>query len=247
MADSPFLSIVIPAHNEEQRLPKTLEQVIEFLDQQAYSGEIVVVENGSSDRTLEIAQEYARRIPQLRVLSLEQRGKGLAVKTGMLAARGSYRFFADADLSMPISEVNRFIPPAQPDAEVTIGSREAPGAVRFGEPQYRHLTGRIFNAIVRLLALPGLEDSQCGFKCFRGDIADEIFPLQTIPGWSFDVEVLFIARRRGYHIVEVGIPWYFNPGSKIRVVHDSLRMFLDLWNIRWNARNGRYNQAGPTS
>lgn len=244
MTDSPYLSIIIPAHNEEQRLPQTLEQVAGFLDQQSYIGEIVVVENGSSDQTLEIAREHARRIPYLRVLHSDQRGKGLAVRMGMLAARGAYRFFADADLSMPIAEVNRFIPPALPGVEVAIGSREAPGAVRYAEPQYRHLTGRVFNTIVRVLALPGLEDTQCGFKCFRGDIADEVFALQTIPGWSFDVEVLFIARRRGYRIVEVGIPWYYNAGSKVRVVRDSLRMFLDLLNIRRNAWVGRYGRAG---
>lgn len=243
MTDTPFLSIVIPAHNEEQRLPQTLEQVAGFLNQQPYTGEIVVVENGSSDRTLEIAREHARHIPYLRVLHSDQRGKGLAVRMGMLAARGAYRFFADADLSMPIAEVNRFIPPALPGVEVAIGSREAPGAVRYDEPQYRHLTGRVFNTIVRILALPGLEDTQCGFKCFRGDIADEVFALQTIPGWSFDVEVLFIARRRGYRIVEVGIPWYYNAGSKVRVVRDSLRMFLDLLNIRRNAWVGRYGRA----
>lgn len=243
MTDTPYLSIIIPAHNEEQRLPQTLEQIAGFLSQQAYSGEIVLVENGSSDRTLEIAREHAQRIPCLRVLHSDQRGKGLAVKMGMLAARGNYRFFADADLSMPIAEVNRFIPPALPEVEVAIGSREAPGAVRYDEPQYRHLTGRVFNTIVRVLALPGLEDTQCGFKCFRGDIADEVFALQTIPGWSFDVEVLFIARRRGYRIVEVGIPWYFNAGSKVRVVRDSLRMFLDLLNIRCNAWAGRYGRA----
>ncbi|TLN08509.1 glycosyltransferase family 2 protein [bacterium] len=236
----PYLSIIIPAHNEEQRLPRTLEQVTAFLNRQAYRGEIIVVENGSSDRTLEIAQYFSSRIPNLRVLHSEQRGKGLAVKMGMLASRGQYRFFADADLSMPIDEVNRFIPPVMPDAEVVIGSREAPGAVRFDEPSYRHVTGRVFNNIVRLLALPGLEDTQCGFKCFRGDIADEVFPLQTIPGWTFDVEVLFIARRRGYRIVEVGIPWYFNADSKIRVARDSLRMFFDLINIRFNAWTGRY-------
>ncbi|TLN27926.1 glycosyltransferase family 2 protein [bacterium] len=236
--------MVIPAHNEEQRLPQTLEQIADFLKRQAYAGEIVVVENGSSDRTLEIAREYARRIPYLRVLHSDLRGKGLAVQMGILAARGTYRFFADADLSMPIDEVNRFIPPALPDVEVAIGSREAPGAVRYDEPNYRHLTGRVFNTIVRLLALPGLEDTQCGFKCFRGDIADEVFPLQTIPGWSFDVEVLFIARRRGYRIVEVGIPWYFNPGSKIRVLQDSLRMFVDLLTIRRNALAGRYGRPG---
>jgi len=238
----PYLSIIIPAHNEEQRLPHTLEQVADFLSRQDFSSEIIVVENGSSDRTLALAQTYAQRMPNLRVLHSAERGKGLAVKMGMLAARGRYRFFADADLSMPIAEVARFIPPALPDAQVAIGSREAPGAVRYDEPSYRHVTGRVFNTIVRLLALPGLEDTQCGFKCFRGDIADEVFPLQTISGWTFDVEVLFIARRRGYRIVEVGIPWYFNADSKIRVARDASRMFLDLINIRLNAWAGRYER-----
>lgn len=240
--DLPYLSIIIPAHNEEQRLPHTLEQVADFLSRQDFSSEIIVVENGSSDRTLALAQIYAQRIPNLRVLHSTERGKGLAVNMGMLAARGRYRFFADADLSMPIAEVARFIPPALPDAQVAIGSREAPGAVRYDEPSYRHVTGRVFNTIVRLLALPGLEDTQCGFKCFRGDIADEVFPLQTISGWTFDVEVLFIARRRGYRIVEVGIPWYFNADSKIRVARDASRMFLDLINIRLNAWAGRYER-----
>jgi len=240
--DLPYLSIIIPAHNEEQRLPHTLEQIADFLSQQDFSSEIIVIENGSSDSTLALAQIYAQRIPNLRVLHSAERGKGLAVKMGMLAARGRYRFFADADLSMPIAEVARFIPPALPDAQVAIGSREAPGAVRYDEPSYRHVTGRVFNTIVRLLALPGLEDTQCGFKCFRGDIADEVFPLQTISGWTFDVEVLFIARRRGYRIVEVGIPWYFNADSKIRVARDASRMFLDLINIRLNAWAGRYER-----
>jgi len=238
----PYLSIIIPAHNEEQRLPRTLEQIADFLSRQQFSSEIIVVENGSSDRTLALAQSFAQRIPNLRVLHSDQRGKGLAVKMGMLAARGLYRFFADADLSMPIAEVSRFIPPALPDVEVAIGSREAPGAVRYGEPPYRHVTGRVFNTIVRLLALPGLEDTQCGFKCFRSDIVDEVFPLQTISGWTFDVEVLFVARRHGYRIVEVGIPWYFNADSKVRVARDSLRMFLDLLKIRWNALTGRYRR-----
>ncbi len=238
----PYLSIIIPAHNEEQRLPHTLEQVADFLSRQDFSSEIIVVENGSSDRTLALAQAYAQRMPNLRVLHSAERGKGLAVKMGMLAARGRYRFFADADLSMPIAEVVRFIPPALPDVQVAIGSREAPGAVRYDEPSYRHVTGRVFNTIVRVLALPGLEDTQCGFKCFRGDIADEVFPLQTISGWTFDVEVLFIARRRGYHIAEVGIPWYFNADSKVRVTRDASRMFLDLINIRLNAWAGRYER-----
>ena len=114
--------------------------------------------------------------------------------------------------------------------------------MRYDEPSYRHVTGRVFNTIVRVLALPGLEDTQCGFKCFRGDIADEVFPLQTISGWTFDVEVLFIARRRGYRIAEVGIPWYFNADSKVRVARDASRMFLDLINIRLNAWAGRYER-----
>ena len=125
---------------------------------------------------------------------------------------------------------------------IAIGSREAPGAVRYNEPYYRHLSGRVFNTLVRWLALPGLQDSQCGFKCFRGDIAEEIFPLQTNTGWAFDVEVLFIARQRGYRIVEVPIPWYFNSDSQIRMLRDSWRMVRDLLLIRLNSLQGKYRR-----
>lgn len=236
----PFLSLVFPAHNEEGRLPATLDQTVEFLNAQNYSSEILIVENGSSDRTLEIAYDYAGRIPNLRVIHEDARGKGRAVRTGMLAAQGDYRMFLDVDLSMPIGEVNRFIPPALADMDIAIGSREAPGAVRYDEPPYRHFVGRGFNLLVRLMALPGLQDSQCGFKCFRGALADELFPLQTTMGWSFDVEVLFIARKRGYRIVEIPIAWYFNPQSKVRVVQASFQMFADLWAIRRNAWQGKY-------
>lgn len=236
----PFLSIILPAHNEEVRLPKTLAEIDAFVHGQSFSVEVVVVENGSSDRTLALAEEHAARLPYLRVIHEERRGKGLAVRTGMLAAQGQYRIFCDVDFSMPVGEILRFIPPQLPNSQVAIGSREAPGAVRYGEPYYRHLSGRVFNTLVRWLALPGLQDTQCGFKCFRGDIADEIFPLQTNTGWTFDVEVLFIARRHGYQIVEVPIPWYFNPDSKIRMLHDSWRMVLDLLAIRRNGRAGLY-------
>lgn len=238
---TPFLSIIIPAHNEERRLPATLEQVYQFLQTQPYTAEIIVVENGSHDRTLEVAQEFCKRIPILRVIHEEARGKGLAVKRGMLEARGEYRFFGDADLSMPIAEVNRFIPPQLPDMDIAIGSREAHGAVRYDEPHYRHWIGRAFNTLVRWLALPGLNDTQCGFKCFRAAVAEEIFPLQTFIGMSFDVEVLFAARRRGYRIVEVPIPWYFNPDSRVRIFRDSLRMGLDLFTIRLNAWRKLYD------
>lgn len=238
--ENPFLSIILPAHNEEQRLPKTLAEVSDFVQTLPFLAEVVVVENGSQDRTLELARQEAERFPFLKVIHEEQRGKGRAVRVGMLAGRGQYRMFCDVDFSMPVKEISRFIPPALPDCQVAIASREAPGAVRYGEPYYRHLSGRVFNALVRWLALPGVQDSQCGFKCFRGDIADEIFPLQTIDGWTFDVEVLFIARRHGYKVVEVPIPWYYNPGSKIRMLRDSWKMMLDLLTIRRNGRSGLY-------
>lgn len=239
--DTPFLSLVIPAHNEESRLPATLEQVFAFLTLQNYAAEVIVVENGSTDRTLEIAQGFASRHTQLKVIHTDERGKGLAVKQGMLAARGAFRFFADADFSMPVSEINRFLPPALPDCDIVIASRETPGAVRYNEPFRRHLSGRIFNALIRLVVLPGLDDTQCGFKCFRARVAEEIFPRQTMPGWSFDVELLYIARRKGYRIKEIGIPWYFNPETKVSLVRDSLRMASDLFTIRRNARRGLYD------
>jgi glycosyltransferase involved in cell wall biosynthesis len=190
---------------------------------------------------LEIAQSFTSPHNHLRVFHTDERGKGLAVKQGMLAARGEFRFFADADFSMPVSEINRFLPPAMPDCDIVIASRETPGAVRYNEPFRRHLSGRIFNALIRLIVLPGLDDTQCGFKCFRARVAEEIFPRQTMPGWSFDVELLYIARRKGYRIKEIGIPWYFNPETKVSLVRDSVRMASDLFAIRRNARRGVYD------
>ena len=238
----PFLSIIIPAYNEEGRLPKTLVRIFTFLEQQPYSAEVLVVENGSQDRTREVAQEYTRKYAGLRVLHNETRGKGWAVREGMLAAHGEYLFMADADLSMPIEEINHFLPPALSDFDIAIASREAPGAVRYEEPEYRHLVGRVYNLMIRLLALPDLHDTQCGFKCFRADVAADLFRRQTLIGWSFDVEILFMARKRGYKIVELPIPWYFNPDSKVHVLRDSLQMGLDLIKIRLNQLRGVYDQ-----
>ncbi len=240
---NPFLSIIFPAHNEEKRLPKTLEQTLTFLSAQPYPGEVIVVENGSQDRTLEIAQDFARQVSCLRVLQETQRGKGRAVQRGMLEAKGAYRFFCDVDLSMPIDEVSRFIPPALEGADVAIASREGPGAVRYNEPFYRHFVGRGFNTLVRWMALPRLNDTQCGFKCFTARAVEDLFPCQTLMGWSFDVEILFIALRRGYRIVEISIPWYFNPDSKVRVLQDSLRMGLDILSIHQKAGRGCYEPA----
>ena len=236
---NPFLSIIIPAHNEENRLPETLAQVVEFIEKQTYSVEVLVVENASRDKTLQIAQDFASRYPFIQAIHEELPGKGRAVRTGMLTAKGEHRFFADADLSMPIGEVTRFLPP-EIDIPIAIASREAPGAIRYDEPAYRHITGRVFNSLIRSLVLPGLQDTQCGFKMFRAEVAEELFKRQTLMGWSFDVELLYIASLRGLPILEIPIPWYFNPESKVNVLRDSWRMFRDLLVIRRNGRLGKY-------
>jgi glycosyltransferase involved in cell wall biosynthesis len=236
----PLLSIVIPALNEEGRLPGALGTIFHFLERQSYSAEVLVIDNGSTDRTSEIAAELSRAHPQLHLLRDPRRGKGLALRKGMLAACGEYRFICDADLSMPIEEVNRFLPPVLEGCDIAIASREAPGAVRYGEPPYRHWLGRVFNGLVRLLAVPGFQDTQCGFKCFRAAVAEDLFGVQRLDGWTFDVEVLFIGLRRGYRIAEVPIRWYYNPGSRVRPVRDSLVMFADLFRIRRNWRRGLY-------
>lgn len=238
----PFLSIIIPAHNEERRLPKTLERVLAYLERQPYTAEVLVVENGSQDATFDIAQDFARRYANLRALQVPARGKGLAVRHGMLAAGGAYRFLCDADLSMPIEELARFLPPQLEGYDIAIASREAPGAIRYGEPAYRHFVGRVFNHLVRWLAVPGFHDTQCGFKCFRGEVAEDLFAVQRLTGLGFDVEVLFIAQRRGYRIVEVPIPWYFDPDSRVRLVRDSLAMFSDILRVHWNWRRGAYER-----
>jgi len=243
---TPFLSIIIPAHNEETRLPDTLTQVLAFSAKQSYALEVLIVENGSQDHSLQIAQEFASGNPQLKVLQNEQSGKGRAVRQGMLAAKGDYRFMCDVDLSMPVEEINRFLPPSLHHDEIAIASREALGAIRYDEPYYRHFVGRIYNSLIRSLALPGLQDTQCGFKCFPSKTAEDVFPRQTMTGWSFDVEILFIARLLGYRVVEIPIQWYYNPHSKISVVRDSFKMGIDLLTIRLNALQGVYTRRNAT-
>lgn len=233
---TPFLSVIIPAFNEEHRLPDTLEQVLGFLQDQPYGSEIVVVENASRDKTYQVAEDFAQShnsqdLP-IHVIREHNQGKGFAVKRGMYAAAGEYRFMCDADLSMPVTEISRFFPPMLEDFDISIASREAPGAIRYNEPAYRHFVGRIFNTLIRILALPGLNDTQCGFKCFKAGIAEDLFQDIQITGWSFDVELLFLAQQRGYRIKEIPIPWYYNPDSHISVVKDSFQMAIDIFKIR---------------
>jgi dolichyl-phosphate beta-glucosyltransferase len=238
----PLLSIIIPAHNEENRLPRSLEQVFAFLATQSYEAEVLVVENGSTDRTLEMAQDYLARHSNLRVLHEPGRGKGLAVRRGMLEARGQYRFMCDADLSMPIEEVNKFLPPQQSGFDVAIGSREVRGAVRYDEPFYRHFGGRLINFLIRVLILPRLQDTQCGFKCFHAEVAEDLFGRQLMDGWSFDIEVLYLAEQSGYKIAEVPVHWYYRPESKVSAMRDAYRMVSDIFQIRANMRHGLYNR-----
>jgi dolichyl-phosphate beta-glucosyltransferase len=236
----PLLSIIVPAHNEEQRLPGSLEKVVAFLEEQAYDAEVVVVENASQDNTAGVVEEFMARHPFISLIKEERRGKGLAVNLGMMAAQGEYLFICDADLSMPIEEVAKFLPPALEDYDVAIASREVEGARRYGEPTYRHLMGRVFNLLVRLLAVPGFQDTQCGFKCFRREVARDIFSYQTMDGWGFDVEVLFIAQKRGYRIVEVPINWYYMANSRVSPVKDTLSMLRELLKVRLNDWRGMY-------
>ena len=238
----PFLSLVIPAYNEESRLPDTLTVILDYLGRQPYTWEIVVADDGSFDATATIVRDIATRSgADIRVLDLPHRGKGWAVRNGMLAARGQYRCLCDADLSMPIAQLARLLPSDELDgADIVIGSREATGAQRIGEPIRRHLTGRVFNALTRLLAVPGIADTQCGFKVFSARAAEVLFPLQTIDGFCFDVELLFLARRLEFSVTEVGIEWHWHAESKVNFLRDTHQMVRDLLLVRWHWLTGRY-------
>ena len=237
----PFLSIIIPAYNEENRLPATLTDVGSFLNQQPYAAEAWIIDNNSSDRTAEIIQQFSRDNPLIQGIFERKQGKGAAVKTGMLKAQGEYLFMCDADLSMPISEVNKFLPPTLNDVDIAIASREAKGAIRYDEPLIRHLGGRLMNWLIQIFALPGLNDTQCGFKCFSADVARDLFTNQTLPGWAFDIELLYIARQRGYSIKEIPIPWRFSSESKVNAVQDAIIILRDILTIRQNHKRGLYD------
>lgn len=244
--DTPFLSIVIPALNEEHRLPPTLTKIDAFLEAQDFTYEVIVVDNGSTDNTRKVVENYAQTHPYIQFIQLKERGKGRAVKAGMLAADGDYRFICDADLSMPIEEIAKFLPQQGSDADVLIGSREGEGANRVGEPEYRHMIGRILNTIVKLTAISEFEDTQCGFKMFKREAAEDLFSVQQMNGIGFDVELIYIALRRGYKIVDVPITWHYDPDSRMRLFQDSLYILMEIWQIRQNWRKGVYERENPT-
>jgi dolichyl-phosphate beta-glucosyltransferase len=236
-----FLSVIIPAYNEEGRLPDSLRQIGAFLGQQAFRSEVLVVDDGSTDGTARVVEDAARQPNGPRLVRVPHGGKGHACKAGILTARGQWLFLCDSDLSMPIEELARLLPHMNAAHEIVIASREVDGAQRHGEPPYRHVMGRGFNWLVQTMAVRGIRDTQCGFKAFRATAARELVAVQTISGWAFDVELLYVARKRGYRIREVGINWYHRGQSKVRPVHDAVAMFREVWQIQLNDRRGAYD------
>jgi glycosyltransferase involved in cell wall biosynthesis len=234
------LSIVVPAFNEERRLAATLATLCDYLGRQPWDWEVRVVDDGSVDDTARIAESFSLTQPRVVLQREPHRGKGGAVKAGLAAAPSAYRFICDADLSMPVDEIGRFLPPLASGFDVAIGSREGKLARRVGEPAYRHFAGRVFNFIVQRLALPGIEDSQCGFKMFTAEAASAIFPRVTVEGWAFDVEVLTIARQQRLGVIEVPIEWHYRADSQLSILKDGAGMLRELLRIKWRVFRGVY-------
>lgn len=239
------LSVVVPAYNEEARLPRTLERIRDYLRRAHPSSEIIVVDDGSTDRTPEVVRAMQKEMPELHLLlNGENRGKGCSVRTGMLAARGEIALFTDADLSAPIEEAAKLLE-ALASADVAIGSRALDRRlIQVHQSPARELAGIFFNRMVRLATGLPFEDTQCGFKAFRTDRTRIVFEQQRIEDFGFDPEILFLAQRHGLRIVEIPLLWAHDPRTKLHVVRDSLLMFAGLWQIRWNAMLGRYPHRG---
>jgi len=237
MTGVPHLSIIVPAYNEHARIAETLRDLSRALDALPTPWEIRVVDDGSTDDTVGIVRRAMNRDERIVLQEEPHRGKGGAVRSGMLAARGDLRFMCDADLSMPPREIARFIDAVPATSDVAIGSRELPGAVRVAEPTHRHWMGRGFNWLVRATTLPGIHDTQCGFKMFSAAAAEAIFPQVTTDGWAFDIEVLAIARHLGLRVREIPVEWHYGAVSRVSPVRDALGMTRELWAIRRRMRN----------
>ncbi len=230
-----MVSVIVAAYNEEKRLPGTLCRIAEYLNQQEMPFEIIVVDDGSSDRTSSVSHELASQIENISIIRYEiNKGKGYALRTGVLASRGDVVLFTDADLSTPIEELSRLLPFLEENAcEVAIGTRalELSRIIR-RQPWWRQCMGRIFNRIVRFFVLDGFSDTQCGFKLFAGDVARRLFGSARIDRFAFDVEILGLALNLGYRVLEVPITWVNSPASKVNPILDSLQMLRDLAKIR---------------
>lgn len=229
------LSVVIPCYNEEKRIGKTLDRVIDYLKGQSYSSEIRVIDDGSYDNTLNICKSYLEKFPQFYINNISNNhGKGYAVRVGMLASKGEFVLFSDADLSTPIEEVEKLYQSMKNNkADIAIGSRSLPESeIIRHQPWYRETMGKIFNKFVQQWAIPGIIDTQCGFKLFHQKVINQIFSRQKLWGFAFDVEILYIARQLGYRIAEVPIRWENSPTSKVNPIIDATKMLIELRKIR---------------
>ncbi len=238
------LSIVVPAYNEEQRLAPTLIKLDAFLRTQPLRYEIVVVDDGSKDKTCDVVTAHMETIPGLRLVrQFPNRGKGAAVRMGMLQARGQIRVMCDADGSMPAEELPKLLAPLiNCEAEIAIGSRYAEGAkTDVKQPFYRVLWSRLCNRVIQKSLVPGVRDTQCGFKAFTAESARDLFRYGRIDGWAFDLEILALARRRGYGIAEVGVEWKDDGRSRVNPLKDIWKVINEAMTIRKNLKSGVYN------
>ena len=245
MNEGIYLSVVVPAYNEERRIGKTLAAMRQFLDQQPYHYEVLVVNDGSRDTTSAVVLIIAEGWPELKLISNPiNQGKGAAVKQGILAARGEYILFSDADNATPIEQVDKLLPYIS-QYPVVMGSRYCPGArVYIKQSRHRILLSRASNLLIRIIAVPGIHDTQCGFKLFEQRAGKNIFANVKLTRFGFDFEVLVIARHLGYTFKEVGIDWYNDMESKVRTGRESLRTLKDLMLVKWNLLRGAYSKAG---
>jgi len=237
------LSIVIPAFNEERRLPKAIEQIGSYLSARPLRAEILVVDDGSSDATLKLVESYRGKYPALRLISNDQnRGKGFSVRHGMLEARGEITLFTDADLSTPIEEADKLLAVLREnDFDAAIGSRALDRSlIEVHQSAFRERAGAFFNQLVRHITGIEFSDTQCGFKAFRRERTRIIFEQQRIERFGFDPEILYLAKRHGLRVAEIPVRWSHDAGSKVNVVGDGIRMFLELLVIRWNSLRGFY-------
>jgi dolichyl-phosphate beta-glucosyltransferase len=240
------LSIVIPAYNEERRLPNTLASIRAYLQNRPYRAEILVVDDGSTDRTPEIVTACRKKYPGLRLVSNgRNRGKGFSVRHGMLEARGEIALFSDADLSTPIEEADKLLAALREEGyDGAIGSRAVDRSlIEVHQSAIREQAGIFFNRLVRWITGIEFSDTQCGFKAFRRERARIIFEQQRVERFGFDPEILFLAKRHGLNVAEVPVRWSHDSGSKVNVVADGVRMFLELLFVRWNAMRGRYPRS----
>jgi len=241
-APSPQYSIVIPAYNEGERIGNTLHRVLHYADERKWSVEVLVVNDGSRDSTVDIVQQYAKQNPCLRLIENPgNRGKGFSVRNGMLHAQGKILLFTDADLSSPIQEADKLFAAIQGGADVAIGSRWLNAQLQSRrQPLHRQVFGRVFNLMLRLVLGLRFKDTQCGFKAFTRTAAQAIFPLQNIERWGFDPEVLYLAQRFHFKIAEVPVVWAHREGTQIHPLRDGIRMLGEVMRIRWNAMSGKY-------